>query len=121
VWPRPPAFGYQHDWPVGQSKLASALFKALAHPTRLAIIELLRGGELCVCNLEQALGCRQAYVSQQLTVLRDAGIVTVRREGWRIYYRVTQPVVFSLVGLASAVGPERQEQPTLILENAPSC
>lgn len=98
-----------------------ALFKALAHPTRLAIIELLRGGELCVCHLEQALGCRQAYVSQQLTVLRDAGIVGDRREGWRIYYRVTQPVVFSLAGLASTAICAAQGQSTHTLEHAQSC
>lgn len=98
-----------------------ALFKALAHPTRLAIIELLRGGELCVCNLERALGCRQAYVSQQLTVLRDAGIVSDRRAGWRIYYRVTLPVVFSLTRLANTTICATQSQPTHTLENAQSC
>jgi DNA-binding transcriptional ArsR family regulator len=107
--------------PTAQLSRSIALFKALAHPMRLAIIELLRGGELCVCNLEQALGCRQAYVSQQLTVLRDAGIVSVRREGWRIYYRVTQSAVFSLVGLAGTAVTEQLEEPTLILENTQSC
>lgn len=98
---------------------SAALLKALAHPMRLAIIELLRGGELCVCNLEQALGCRQAYVSQQLTVLRDAGIVSVRREGWRVYYRVTQPAIFSLVDLACAVVENTPAPATL--EPIPSC
>jgi ArsR family transcriptional regulator len=105
--------------PASPHSHSAALFKALAHPTRLAIIDLLRGGELCVCNLEQALGCRQAYVSQQLTVMRDAGIVSVRREGWRIYYRVTQPAIFSLVGLACAVVDNTSALATR--ESTPSC
>jgi DNA-binding transcriptional ArsR family regulator len=51
------------------------LFKALMHPARLAILNVLRTGEACVCHMEAALGYRQAYLSQQLMVLRDAGLV----------------------------------------------
>jgi ArsR family transcriptional regulator len=52
------------------------LFKVLMHPTRLAILEELRGGEQCVCHMESKFGLRQAYISQHLMVLRDAGLVT---------------------------------------------
>lgn len=64
----------------------SQLLKALAHPTRIAILEILRAGEQCVCHIEAILGLRQAYISQQLMVLRRAGIITNRREGWNQYY-----------------------------------
>jgi DNA-binding transcriptional ArsR family regulator len=77
------------------------LFKALMHPGRLAILEMLRGGEECVCHMEVQLGYRQAYISQQLAVLRDAGLVRDRRDGWNIYYRVIQPEIYDLIDTAS--------------------
>lgn len=78
------------------------LFKALAHPARLAILDVLRDGEECVCHLEAVLGYRQAYLSQQLAVLREAGVVAARREGWMIFYRVILPEVMLLLDAARA-------------------
>ncbi|MCI0711752.1 MAG: metalloregulator ArsR/SmtB family transcription factor [Chloroflexi bacterium] len=66
----------------------ATLFKALAHPTRLHILDLLRGGEICVCHIERAIGKRQAYISQQLMCLREAKLVDSRREGLMVYYRI---------------------------------
>lgn len=60
--------------------------KALAHPVRLHILDILRQGEICVCHVEKALGKRQAYVSQQLMVLREAGLVDSRKDGLQVYY-----------------------------------
>ncbi len=79
---------------------SARLFKTLMHPVRLEILEALRDGEHCVCHIEAALGYRQAYISQQLSVLREAGLVQDRRDGWNIYYRVTQPQVFALLDIA---------------------
>jgi ArsR family transcriptional regulator len=73
------------------------LFKALMHPVRLAILDVLRDGEECVCHMEAILGHRQAYISQQLMVLRDAGLVQDRRDGLNIFYRVTRPEIFSVI------------------------
>jgi DNA-binding transcriptional ArsR family regulator len=77
------------------------LFKALTHPARLAILELLRNGEQCVCHLEAYLGVRQAYISQQLMVLREAGLVQDRRDGWNIFYRVVEPRIYAVIDAAS--------------------
>jgi DNA-binding transcriptional ArsR family regulator len=86
------------------------LFKLLMHPARLAILDVLRSGEACVCHLEAALGYRQAYISQQLMVLRAAGLVEDRRDGWNIYYRVIKPQVFAVIDAARvAVGAERHD------------
>ena len=76
------------------------LFKALMHPARLTILETLRDGEQCVCHLEAVMGCRQAYISQHLMFLREAGLVEDRRDGTRIFYRVIRPEVFDLVDAA---------------------
>ena len=64
------------------------LLKVLTHPARLAILNILRDGEHCVCHMEAYLGYRQAYISQQLAVLREAGLIQDRRDGWNIFYRV---------------------------------
>lgn len=78
----------------------STLFKALAHPARLEILEILRHDEQCVCHMEAKLGYRQAYISQQLMILRDAGLVRDRRDGWNIFYRVVERRVFDLIDQA---------------------
>jgi ArsR family transcriptional regulator len=83
------------------------LFKALMHPSRLMILETLRDGEQCVCHLEAMLGCRQAYISQHLMVLREAGLVEDRRDGARIFYRVVKPEVFDLVHQANRLSGEK--------------
>lgn len=78
-------------------------FKALNHPARLAILDILREGEACVCHLEAHLGLRQAYISQQLMILREAGLVQDRREGWNIFYRVVEPRIYPLIDAASQI------------------
>ncbi len=78
----------------------AGMLKAIAHPRRLSILELLRHGEQCVCHLEAALGLRQASISQQLMILREAGVVRVRREGLNIFYHVVDPQVFRLLDAA---------------------
>ncbi len=70
------------------------------HPARLEILDILRDGEHCVCHMEVALGYRQAYISQQLMVLREAGLVQDRRDGWNMYYRVVQPNVYRVIDAA---------------------
>jgi DNA-binding transcriptional ArsR family regulator len=78
------------------------LLKTLSHPTRLAVLEILRDGEQCVCHMEAMLGLRQASISQQLMVLREAGLVGIRRSGLNVYYRVTKPRVFEVLDAVNA-------------------
>jgi DNA-binding transcriptional ArsR family regulator len=89
------------------------LFKALMHPARLAILDILRDGEQCVCHIEYLLGYRQAYISQQLSVLRENDLVTDRRDGLNIYYHVSNPEVFTLIDQAAHMtgSPARQPHP----------
>jgi ArsR family transcriptional regulator len=67
------------------------LFKAVADATRLRILGLLLTGELCVCDIQQALKIPQPKVSRHLAYLRRAGLVETRREGLWIYYRLVPP------------------------------
>ncbi len=91
-------------------KAQAKLFKALMHPVRLEILEELRKDEACVCHLEANLGYRQAYISQHLSVLRDAGLVQDRRDGWNIFYRVIKPEVFELIDNAVLLSEEEQRE-----------
>jgi ArsR family transcriptional regulator len=75
------------------------LFKALGDSTRLRILRLLMAGELCVCNIHDALKVPQAKASRHLAYLRRVGLVTTRREGLWIYYRLSKsadPVVATI-------------------------
>ncbi len=77
--------------------LQADLLKTISHPTRLAILEILRDGEQCVCHMEATLGLRQASISQQLMILREAGLVEVRRDGLNVFYHVVKPRIFEVL------------------------
>ena len=65
-----------------------SLFKALGDPTRLRILGLLAGGEVCVCDLHESLGVPQPRASRHLSYLRRAGLVKTRKEGLWVHYRL---------------------------------
>ncbi len=69
------------------------IFQALAHPTRIAILERLRDGEQSAGQLMEHLGIEQANASQHLAVLRGKNIVTTRREGNQIFYSLRDPMI----------------------------
>jgi len=71
--------------------------KAVAHPLRLRIVELLEDEELCVSDLIKALGTKPAVTSQQLVLMKDRGILASRRDGNRVYYRVSNPNVVRVI------------------------
>lgn len=64
------------------------IFKALGHPSRLLMVDALREGEKCVCDLQALVGDDMSTVSRHLSVLREAGVVTTEKRGTNIYYRL---------------------------------
>ncbi len=79
------------------------LLKVLTHPARLAILDILRDGEHCVCHMEAFLGFRQSYISQQLAVLREAGLIQDRRDGWNVFYRVINTDIYLILDAVKKV------------------
>lgn len=79
------------------------LLKLLAHPARVAILDILRDEEHCVCHIEAYLGYRQAYISQQLAVLRQAGLIQDRRDGWNVFYRISDPRIYSILDAIQSI------------------
>ncbi len=79
---------------------ASALLKAVADPTRLRLLSALNTGELCVCDLAAVVGISESAVSHQLRLLRAHRLVTFRKEGRVVYYRLLDHHVTVLIGSA---------------------
>jgi ArsR family transcriptional regulator len=81
----------------GAAGAATALLRVLANEDRLLLLCELNQGERCVSELEEQLDIRQPTLSQQLGVLRSEGLVATRRDGKRIYYRVSDPKAVALL------------------------
>jgi ArsR family transcriptional regulator len=82
---------------------AARLFHALSDQTRLSILTRLRLGERCVCDLTDALDAAQSRLSFHLKVLKDAGLVTDRREGRWMYYTLNQEALSDAVEVVEAL------------------
>ena len=97
---------------LNDTQRAARLFQALSDQTRLSILDRLRHGERCVCELTDALDAAQSRLSFHLKVLKDAGLVTDRREGRWMYYTLNPDalgeiaeLVDALASAPSAAGP----------------
>ena len=82
-------------------------FHALADETRLGIVDRLRAGERCVCDLTDDLEASQSRLSFHLKTLKDAGLVTDRREGRWVYYALRRELLDEIVHFTDAVKPGR--------------
>lgn len=82
---------------------AATIGRALADPKRLCVLESLADGELSVSDLSGRVGCQVPNMSQHLAVLRSAGLVTSRRDGNTIYYRLADPRVLEAYRLIQTI------------------
>lgn len=86
------------DQPIAERK--AELFRALAHPARIRALEILAEGERSVGELQPLVGIESSHLSQQLAVLRRAGLVVARREGSTVVYALRDPLVAELLAVA---------------------
>lgn len=105
------------------SEQIAAPLQAIASPQRIAILLAIGTGEACVCHLEAALGWRQAYISQHLMALRKADILTDRREGRYVYYRLRNASFLDLVTAAASLSGLAPEAVSALINTQihPSC
>lgn len=89
------------------SARAAQLFHALSDETRIGILEKLRSGEQCVCDLQDDLDAAQSRLSFHLRVLREAGLVSDRREGRWSYYSIVADALKEVHDLAVAMQPSK--------------
>src|SRR4051794_17461417 len=88
------------DLRVPLSVAKAEMFKALAHPARIRSLEILAEGERSVGELQPLVGIELSHLSQQLGVLRRAGLVVARREGSSVFYAVKDPLLIDLLAVA---------------------
>ena len=79
------------------------VMKALAHPTRLFIVDELSKGERCVCELTEMIGADVSTVSKHLALLKQAGVLLDERRGQQVYYRLRVPCILNFFGCVEAV------------------
>jgi len=105
------------------TQIVSELLQAISPQPRLEILLAIGTGEACVCHLEAATGWRQAYISQHLMALRSEGLVTARRDGRNIYYRLKNAGVLELIHKAAGIAGISDVEPSQgrLAEPLPNC
>lgn len=83
--------------------LQADIFKALAHPARVKILQLLKNRERCVCEIVPALDMEQPSVSRHLSILRKEGILSCRKDGLKVIYWVNDLYVLELLDLSKEI------------------
>lgn len=82
------------------SEVKAELFKALGHPARIRVLEVLSEGEHSVGEMQPLVGIESSHLSQQLGVLRRAGLVTTRKDGASVIYSLADPLLAELLAVA---------------------
>jgi len=77
----------------------ASIFQALSHPTHIAILEVLRAGELSARTIQEKLGIEQANLSQHLAILRSRQIVVNRKDGNQVFYSIRNPVLVEVLDI----------------------
>jgi DNA-binding transcriptional ArsR family regulator len=78
-------------------ELKAEILKALAQPTRLKILELLRNGEKCICEIVPAINGEQSNVSRHISLMQKSNLVTTRKDGVKVMVKVSDPRVFEIL------------------------
>lgn len=92
------------------------ILKAMAHPTRINILESLREGERCVCEIIELVDSEQSNTSQHLAQLKKMGIISSRKDGLKVIYRVNNSEVFFLLDMLDKIIANQMEESLALLE-----
>lgn len=93
-----------------QFELQAQIIQALAHPIRIAIVDRLRNGEVCVCDLAAHLGAERSNVSRHLAVMLRAGVVRARKEGLLVFYSLRTPCILNFLSCATQAARQRVKE-----------
>lgn len=84
-------------------KRRANIFKAMGHPSRIRILELLRQGETCVCDIAPVVGSDMSTVSRHLAVLRNAGLIEDDKRGLKVFYKLSLPCILDFFSCIDTV------------------
>ncbi len=96
-------------------KIKADVFKAMGHPIRLGIIEMLADGERCVCEIVDYVGTDISNVSKHLSILKQRGLVADRKEGLKVFYSLTMPCAIDFTGCVERVVLSRLEEQRAVM------
>jgi len=92
-------------------EMQAQLISALAHPLRIAIVELLKDGEVCVCEIADRIGAERSNTSRHLAVMLKAGVLKTRKDGLQVFYALRTPCVVEFLTCATrAIKQNLKEQ-----------
>jgi len=77
------------------------IIKAVAHPMRVAVVDFLKDGEKCVCDIAEHVGAERSNMSRHLAVMLKAGVVRSRKEGLMVYYELRTPCILNFLSCAT--------------------
>jgi len=100
-----------------QYEARARIIKALAHPSRLFIVEELNRHELCVNEITDMIGVDVSTVSKHLGILKNAGLVTDERRGTCIYYRLRVPCILDFIGCVETVLQANADDQIMVLQS----
>lgn len=83
-----------------QYERQAEIMQAFSHPIRIAIVEVLRDGEVCVCHITERIGAERSNVSRHLAIMLRTGVLQTRREGLQVYYSLRTPCMLKAIDAA---------------------
>ena len=98
-------------------RLKADVIAAAGHPIRLAVIDFLKDGEQCVCDISEYVGAKRSNVSRHLGVLLKAGVVSQRKDGLKMMYALRTPCVLNFMKCVEGVLRENAREASKVLQN----
>ena len=93
------------------------IVKAISHPLRIAIINFLKDGEQCVCNIAKHIGSEQSNVSRHLSIMVNAGLLSFRKEGLKVIYKLQTPCVLDFLKCVTKCLKEQTKENKKLLKS----
>lgn len=98
-------------------RMKADLIQAAAHPIRLAIIELLKDEEVCVCEIAEKIKAGRSNVSRHLSLMTKAGMLSCRKDGLKIFYKLKTPCILNFLKCVDQIVAERLQESAQLLES----
>jgi len=98
-------------------ELQSEILKALAQPTRLKILECLRNGEKCICEIVPALNGEQSNISRHISLMQKSHLVTTRKDGVKVMVKVRDHKIFTILDQVNAILKSQMSEHTRLMKS----
>jgi ArsR family transcriptional regulator len=98
-------------------ELKAEVLKVLAQPTRLKILELLRNGERCICEIVPAINGEQSNISKHISLMQKSQLVTTRKDGVKVMVKVSDPKIFEILDSINTILRNRMSEQSRLIRS----